>query len=374
MTRPHPIRSARAAIKGFGFKQWFLLILNIILVLGSVACLLGLRTVSHALITLDAADRFRGESELRFAQLAAFLPVGQGKTEEDIFRFRQSLDTALTEQSMEVPEKGSLYIDAYSGPADLTASTENGTASVTALGVGGDFFYFHPLPLLGGSYIDEDDLMDDLVVLDEEMAWRLYGSTDLAGMTVYLNETPFVVSGVVARETDFATARSYTGGGGVFLSWSALARLVEDAQIDCYELVMPDPISHYAKGVVEDNFSVGSGDIVENSGRYRPGRLLEVIRGYGERSMRVNGVIYPYWENAARLTEDYAALLMLLAVLLALCPAIFALVLGIRALRRSWKQAKETIPARIEAAAEQRKEERLEKAYKKKTGGGGENG
>ena len=65
---------------------------------------------------------------------------------------------------------------------------------------------------------------------------------------------------------------------------------------------------------------------------------------------------------------------MLLAVLLALCPAIFALALSFRALRRGWRQARETIPARIEAAAEQRKEERLEKAYKKKTGGGGENG
>lgn len=371
MKNLHLIQDARTAVRSFGFKQWFLLLLNIILVLGSAACFVGLYRVSHTLSTMDAAGRFRGENELRFAQLACFMPVGQGNMEEDIFRFRQTLETSFTEQSLEVPEKGSLYIDAYSGSASVSVSTENGSATVNAIGVGGNFFYFHPMELKGGSYIDEDDLMDDLVVLDEEMAWRLYGSTDLAGLTVYINETPFVISGVVARETDFATRRSYTGGGGVFLSWSALSRLIDSARIDCYEIVMPDPISNYAKGVLENNYPVNGGDVVENTGRYRVGRLVEVIQSFGDRSMRVNGVIYPYWENAARLIEDYAALLLVLGVLLALCPALFILAFVIRTIHRGWRTAKERIPAKIEAAAEQHKEERLEKAYKKKNGGDG---
>ena len=32
--------------------------------------------------------------------------------------------------------------------------------------------------------------------------------------------------------------------------------------------------------------------------------------------MNTHAVIYPYWENAARLTEDYAALFLLLAIVL----------------------------------------------------------
>ncbi len=105
------------AVKGFGFKQWFLLILNIVLVLGSIGCFWGLGRVSAALDSLTAADRFRGEGDTRFAQLACYLPVDDGKTEEAVFAFRQDLDAKMMEQSLEAQEGGRLYIDAYSGTA-----------------------------------------------------------------------------------------------------------------------------------------------------------------------------------------------------------------------------------------------------------------
>ena len=119
MTRQNPFKRALAALRGFGFKQWFLLVLNVVLVVASLASLAGLRLVSGTLSTLSAAERFQGESETRFSQLACFLPVDQGKTEEDIQKFRLSLDGTLTEQSLEAPENGSLYLDAYSGSASV---------------------------------------------------------------------------------------------------------------------------------------------------------------------------------------------------------------------------------------------------------------
>lgn len=355
------------AVKGFGFKQWFFLTLNVVLVLGAAGCLIGLRSVSNTLEALTAAEKFRGGGEIRFAQLACYLPVDGGKTEEDILSFRRTLEEKLVEQSLEAPEGGSLYLDAYNGVDTVTVASDSGaSASVKAFGVGGDFFYFHPLKLRSGAYIKSDDLMDDLVVLDEEMAWQLFGGTDLAGMPLTINGKPFVVSGVVAREEDFASRKAYTGGGGVFLSFSAMKRLNENAGITGYEIVMPDPITGYAKGVVSENFPVGDGDVVENSSRYGLPHLWEVIKNFGQRSMRTNGVIYPYWENAGRLTEDYAALLLLLAVLLALYPLLTALVLIIRDIRRAYRFAKVKIPEKVDEAVEKRREERLEKAFDKK--------
>lgn len=367
MSRPNLFRRIAAAVKKFGFKQWFLLILNAALILGSLACALGLRSVSGTLSTLTAAKRFQGEGETRFAQLACYLPVGDGKTEEDVRSFRQSLESKLVEQSLEAPEGGRLYLDAYYGMESVTISSDNGSNStVKAVGAGGDFFYFHPLHLRSGSYIKGDDLMDDLVLLDEELAWKLFGGTELAGLTVYINSVPFVVSGVVAREADFATEKAYTGDGGLYMSFSAMSRLIEEASITGYEIVMPNPISGYAKSLLSEVFPIGTGDIVENSGRYGLLRLWDVIQTFGQRSMRTNGVIYPYWENAGRLTEDYAALLLLLAVLLALYPLLAALVLVIRDIRRAYRFAKIRIPEKVDAAMEKRREERLEKAFEKK--------
>ena len=358
------------AVRRFGFKQWFLLVLNVALVLGAAGCALGLRSVSNTLEALRGADQFRGGSDTRFAQLACYLPVDGGKTEEDMLSFRRTLDSKLEEQALKAPEGGSLYIDAYYGAESVSVSSgSSGSTTVKAVGVGGDFFYFHPYRLRSGSYIRADDLMDDLVVLDEEMAWKLFGGVELAGMTVFINNQPFVVAGVISREEDFASARAYTGDGGVFMSFSAMHGLIEDASITGYEIIMPDPITNFAKGILEDSFPIGEGDVVENSSRYTLGHLLEVIRSFGLRSMRTNGVIYPYWENAARLTEDYAALLLLLAALLALYPALFVLVLAIRQIRRTYRLAKVRIPEKVEAVVEKRKEERLERQFEKKNGG-----
>ena len=341
---------------GWSAKKWAFLVLQIVLALGCGACLVGLYFVSHTLETTTAALRFRGESDTRFAQMACVLPVGQGKTEEQIFEFRSGLDSKFVEQSLEAPEGGSLYVDAYSGTSKVTISTDHGSASVEAVGVGGDFFYFHPLQLRSGAYISQSDLMDDLVVLDELLAWRLFGGTELTGMTLYINNIPFVVSGVVSLEEDFATGRAYTQEGGLFLSYSALGRLDEALSVSCYEIVLPDPISGYARSVVEESFSPDVGDTVENSSRYTISHLLEVIGSFGDRSMRTNGVIYPYWENALRLTEDYCALLLVLAVLLGLCPVVSAVVAVILGVRRGYRCAREAIPAKVEEAMERRKE------------------
>ena len=171
---------------------------------------------------------------------------------------------------------------------------------------------------------------------------------------------------MAAREDDFATKKAYGGDSGIFMSYSALSRLLEDTDISCYELVMPDPISGFAQNLVKENFSVGSGDIVENSSRYTLGHLWQVIRDFGNRSMRTNGVIYPYWENAVRLTEDYAALLTALAALFAFYPACFALVNLIRYTVKTYRFAKTKIPEKVEAAVEKRREERLEHEFQNK--------
>lgn len=293
---------------------------------------------------------------MRFAQLACYLPQGQGKGEEDVFSFRSSLESKFIEQSLQVPENGSLYLDAYSGSAAVTIATDQGSAAVTAFGVGGDFFHFHPLRLRSGSYIAQRDLMDDLVVLDESLAWRLYGGMDLTGLTVTINGQPFVVSGVVEMESDFASTRANRQEGALFLSWSALKKLDDTLTVDSYEIVLPDPITGYARGLVEEGFPVGDGDVVENSARYTLSHLWQVMRSFGERSMRTNAVLYPYWENALRLTEDYAALLLVLAVLFALSPAVTVLVLSVRAIRGGYRYVKTAVPAKIEAAVEKHRE------------------
>ena len=108
--------------------------------------------------------------------------------------------------------------------------------------------------------------------------------------------------------------------------------------------------------MIKDKFPLGDGVAVENSNRYSALSLAKVALAYGERSMNTHAVIYPYWENAARLTEDYAALFLLLMVLFAITPVIFVVVLLIKTLRRLITEAKDKTVSAIEEKIEEKKE------------------
>ncbi len=342
-------------------KRWNLAILNAVLVLLALICMVAFFLISGMLNSLHAADRWKGESSLRFAQIGAFLPVDDPRTQEDIQFFRRTLDQKLIDASLDGSDGTTLYADAYSGQAKLTVSGDHGSAEVNAIGIGGSFFLFHPLQLRSGSYIDGDDLMQDKVILDEPLAWQLFGGIDVAGMTVHIQDKPFYVAGVIRRENDFASREAYGTAPGMFLSYSAFEALTE-AGITCYEIVMPDMISGFAMSIMEEAFQVGSGDLVENSRRYSLGNLGNVIGDFGLRSMRHNGVIYPYWENAVRMTEDWLALLLVLTCMFAACPAVCVIAVLVKYAARAYKLAARKVPESAYNARERRREAKYAKS------------
>ena len=102
---------------------------------------------------------YQSSDNMRFAQVSCFLPADQTKTEADIQSFHQTLDAEMVTASLTAPEGGSLYDDAWSGKATLSIEGKRGSVSVKTLGVGGDFFLFHPLVLRSGSYLTAKDFM-----------------------------------------------------------------------------------------------------------------------------------------------------------------------------------------------------------------------
>lgn len=339
--------------------------INLLLAIFAALCLLAGKSVRTTLPTMNAAHTWAGESGEPFAQLACYLPNDQQIDEEEILQFRQTLESKLIEAAMEAPENGSLYTDAYSGQGTLRVEGERGSDQVTVIGVGGDFFRFHPLRLRSGSYLSEDDLMQDRVLLDEELAWKLFGGVDLAGLSVTINDKQFYVAGVVAREDDPYSAAAYTDGAGMFFSYAGLKSCLPDTKINCYEIVLPNPISSFGKNMVQDNFPINDGILLENSRRYSLENLWTVIQDFGKRSMGINGIIYPYWENAVRLTEDYAALFLVLTVLFGVFPAVSLAITAIRWGIRGWKAGKHGLKTKISTSLEHRKEKKWQAAAEK---------
>ena len=336
-------------------------------------CGVVMAVLAGTLESQQAAERWRGESEERFAQVSVFFPVGSELDDMSLYSFHDTVESKLVEGGLEQPETGSLWTEGYSAKGQITVEGLRGSSQVTAMGIGGDFFVFHPLRLRSGSYISGSDLMDDRVVLDEELACWLFGGVELEGLTVTIGGEPYYIAGVVERETDFASSKAYNDGPGIFMSYSALESLGACSGISCYELVCADPISAFAESIVAEGLSNdGAYPVVENSSRYSLSSIFRVIGDFGERSMNNYGVVYPYWENAARLIEDYMVLFLVLLILFALLPVSYLVVFAFIWARRGLKAAKVGVVHLAENAQDKRyrnsAERRDERARRKIAG------
>ena len=132
-------------------RKW-IIVCAALLVLALVC--MGVQTsLAGRLLSQRAAERWGGESDMEFRQLSAFLTEDGGKTENDIYTFRQTLLGKFTEASLETPENGSLFSDAWSGEGKVRINSDKTGTEAQVLGVGGDYFLFHPLTLLSGSSV-----------------------------------------------------------------------------------------------------------------------------------------------------------------------------------------------------------------------------
>ncbi len=260
----------------------------------------------------------------RYAQLTAVISPYAGFDESMAAgSVPSSIDSALTGASISSSsenEGARLYAYAYSAETDVTLSREdpeNGKAvksgiRATATGVGKDFFVFHRLKMLSGQYFNTDDkIYTEQCIIDNNLAWQLFGSYDVAGREIEVNGVTFNISGVCEVDPDYK--QFYGENGRMFLIYSTLKSVTVgsdgDLPITCFEICMPDPVTNFAKDAVAKAVSVDETEyeLIENSARFTDRGLLANLKTSAERSVRQKLVVYPYWENTATILADKAA-------------------------------------------------------------------
>ena len=357
-----------------------------LLVLTALACFIYAYYLCNMLDSQYEAERWAGDSGEPFAQISCFMPADGKLKMTDINKFRTAAAKKLEEASIEISNDKPPFIDCWSCEDSTKVYGEySGTADVIACG--GNFFDFHPLKLVTGNYFSGSDLMQDNVLLDEDLAWLIFGGNDLEGMTVYIYNYPFRVAGVVAREADQATDKAYSGGLGLFMSYDSYMELntvqpeaeakdeaSEDSSniskygISCYEMCMPEPVSGFAYGVAEAEFPKG-GEIVQNTGRFELKKLAAIAKDFSVRSIHAD-VTYSYWENAARYAENKAAMFLAIGAVCCLGPVIIFLILLFRNLAFTNRYIQEDVMPKVLDSVEEsirvRQRARWEKKHRYK--------
>lgn len=283
------------------------------------------------------AERWSAEGGA--AQISCFFSVNSGITEDRLIEFSHTIDSALSDAGVQPDSENPgarLWADAYSADGMITLSSDRGSISADAVGIGGDFFLFHPLKLLYGAFFSGNDLMQDYCVIDEDAAWQLFGSSDVAGMTVYIGGTPHIVTGVIERPEGRLQTAAGMDSTLVYVSYQTLSELGTCNGINHYEIVMPDPVSEFAYKFVQQGLGSNEkeAEVLENSSRYSLLSRLKLIPAFGTRSMNGKAIIYPYWENVARGYEDILAMLTVGELLF----LVYALAVVLGLFIRWWKR------------------------------------
>ena len=453
-------------------RSWQKVLLLLCIVFWIASVILGALTgkVTGRLIDQSAAERWA--SGQNYAQVSAFLAEGSGASEDTAKAVYTGLMLDLQTDAISLSETqeengASLIEQCYCGmgSADLSVSGESVTVNV--IGVGGDFFNFHPLDLIDGYYFSDDDLMHDRVLLDDQTAWRLFGSPNVVGMAVYIGGTPHYIAGVFRQPTERFYKESGMGSYLVFMSYDSLCKYTESStaepenggktedrsdmegmdallppsvpqtaaympvrdekemfgknvsaeedvgefddsgsdgdsggneplsetveetgkdsqeeelnddpvgenmgshsgagqgasgknssggdeeeaeeinrsRLNCYEVVMPNPVQGYALRKVRSRleqvpFPMEKAVIVDNTSRYDVLRLVTLMAQPGVRSMQTAPIRYPYWENVALAWEDVLIPFAFLWAVLRFSPFVILLWLVIwYATHKSW--------------------------------------
>lgn len=269
----------------------------------------------------------RWDQEGGSAQVSCFLAEHVEMDEYAILAFEKELEKSLTEvltdEDGEEESGKRLYIDAYSSQGTIEVTNGKAKLEASAIGIGGDFFLFHPLQLVAGGYFSGNDLMKDFVILDEDAAWQLFGSSDIAGKSVMIGNVPHYVAGVVERQGGRFAESAGLDKTVVYVSNETLTEYGTSQGISVYEVTAPNPVKGFVYNCVKEKLKVAESDmvVVENSSRYSLEKLIPVILDFGTRSMQNHAVRFPYWENIARGWEDVKALVLLFQFLFLLIPA-----------------------------------------------------
>ena len=168
------------------------------------------QSISKTLYSQRGAERWSQDGD--YAQISVFLSDKSSLSEYEIAGIQSAINEKLTSDSLKSSSKDArLWYDAWSadiGQMKLTGTcSEIVTAQVTA--VDGDFFAIHPFHLQCGCYFTPTDLMKDRVIIDTNLAWKAFGSSDVDGMEIAIGGQKFTICGVIDPDKNNASKIAY---------------------------------------------------------------------------------------------------------------------------------------------------------------------
>ncbi len=273
----------------------------------------AVRLMENKLDFLDAGERWSADGS-RFAVCALYqereaaVPVDQALT------WAHQIDTALLEASVTPKEGGRSWAYCYGTTTEMTVSGTMNSATAAVVAAGGDFFVFHPLTFSSGAPFLNDSSNPCGVVLDRELAWKLFGAVNVVGFTVTINNVDFTVTGISEKSSnDSVYQTTYGETPRMYMSAAGYAKVVgHENFVTFFEAALPNAVRGFAWNIFDGAVPSGSasGQSAEVTERFALKKRFEHMKTLDYSWVRQNSIELPYWENEASVYDYRAATLI----------------------------------------------------------------
>lgn len=269
---------------------------------------------------LDAGERWSADGE-RFAVISLYTEESSAFSSDQALSWAYSMDSALLNSSVTPVEGARSWAYSYSTQQTLTVKGPKNSASAETIAAGGDFFVFHPMKIVYGSYFLNDDSNPMGIVIDRNLAWKLFGAENIVGMTVEIGGGEFVVTGVCEQESK-GGIYGYTYGERprMYMSYAGYTIATGvDSDLTIFETALPNSVRGFAKNIFDSVVKVNedNSEVIEVSDRFSLRNRFNNMKILKYSWIRGDKIEYPYWENEARVYDYYCAIFMIFEVAMA---------------------------------------------------------
>jgi hypothetical protein len=293
--------------------------------------------ISGSIDFLDAGARWSATGD-RFAVITLYAEESAALSGDQVKSWVRGIDAKLLESSVAPNENARSWAYTYAAEETMTVHGPKDKATAEVIAAGGDFFVFHPQMFVYGSAFLNDESNPNGVVIDEDLAWKIFGATDIVGMEMTVDGVPFTVTGVSRRASDRGIY-DYTYGERprMYMSYAGYVKLRGDGEhITMFETALPNAVRGFAQNIFRSAVTANEEtmSVMEASDRFSIMNRYANMKILKYSWIRENKIEYPYWENEARTADFRCAILMIFEVILA-AAAVCAMLVSFVLLRSS---------------------------------------
>lgn len=253
------------------------------------------------------AERWQGESATPFLQIAAFLP--SASTAEEAAVTSTHLKSDFDDE----------ILCSYGSWKESEAFFAKRKTQVEEYQVSSDFFRLHSFCEVSGA-VASFQSEDGVAILNEEAAWRLFGSNQCIGEYIAVGEETCRVLAVITEPQGSINARAFGSIARIY------TKIKSSQPVTFYEFILPEYYTGFAVQTVHN--ALGTAVITACTERFQISTLWAAAANFfcGSQQEAVNT---PPWEFSAQQTQRQlcllAAICIAIGVSLICFPAYFIL-------------------------------------------------